>query len=57
MPDETELPSTRRMIEQAAAGSPAREARAADTASAVDADEDFRRIIAKLRAVLQVREE
>ena len=52
MADESELPSTRRIIEREAAGS---DSRNQDAPNPED-DEDFRRVIARLRAVLQVRE-
>ena len=52
MPDESELPSTRRILEREAAGSDGRNKDAPDPGD----DEDFRRVIARLRAVLQVRE-
>jgi hypothetical protein len=52
MPDEPELPSTRSIIEKDARAPDSRAAPASNPGE----DEDFRRIIARLRAVLQVRQ-
>jgi len=52
MPDDSELPSTRRILAHEAAGPDGRDQDAPDPGD----DEDFRRVIARLRAVLQVRE-
>ena len=51
MPDESELPSTRRILEREAAGSDSPNQDAPNPGD----DEDFRRVITRLRAVLQVR--
>jgi len=52
MPDESKLPSTHRILEREAADSDDRKQDAPNPGD----DEDFRRVIARLRAVLQVRE-
>lgn len=52
MPDESKLPSTRRILERETAGPTG----LTQSAPKPGEDEDFRRVIARLRAVLQVRE-